>query len=194
MLDPQWLRHVLLSMLLLEYLGLKTWLQVWLVSIPSLLLASSKAFDTTHGCDTSHGPSAHFGSIHTIPEGSGRAAVPVSMASLHLSISSFLASLLAAATQTTCVGHISEKAFVGFSSSCQHSHRQHLGDLFPSVPHLFLFTAVIGWKHMKKGWTCGKIPPLLTEGYIYTPWYPWTLPRCWMEKCQLVGDRMAGSC
>ena len=29
---------------------------------------------------------------------------------------------------------------------------------------------------MKKGWTYGKIPPLLTEGYIYTLCYPWTLP------------------
>ena len=57
---------------------------------------------------------------------------------------------------------------MGFSSSCQHSHRQHLDDLFRSVPHLLLSTAVIGWKHVKKGCTRGKIPPLLTEGYIYS--------------------------
>lgn len=148
---------VLLSMLSSGYLGLKKWLQMWLVSPPSLLLTPKKAVGMTHDCclwgwGASHGPAARFTSIHAIPEGSGRAAVLVSMASPHLSIFSFSASLLAAVTQTAQVlDTYLRKLLLASAALVSTLAGSEADDLFPSVPHLFLFTAVIGWKHVKKG-------------------------------------------
>lgn len=140
-----------------------------------LLLAPKKAHDCClQGWGASHGPTACFGSIHAIPEGSGVLSLHGLTTSLHVFL--LCLSFSSSNPDSISVGHISEEAFVG--SSCQHSHRQHLDDFSPSVlSHLSLFTAVGGWKHVKKGQTYSKIPPLLAEGYIYSLRYPWTLLR-----------------
>lgn len=81
-------------------------------------------------------------------------------------------SLRSSSPGSRSVGHVSEEAFVGLSCACQHSCRQHLGDLFPSVPRLFLLTAVIRWKHVQKGWTYDKTPLLFAEGDTASLRYP----------------------
>lgn len=60
-------------------------------------------------------------------------------------------------SDSTSAGLVSEQLLLAPAAPCQHSHSHYLDDLFPTVPCLFLCTAVIGWKPLKKA--CGKIPP-----------------------------------